>query len=70
LGARRDDPRKAALPIMAALGGMIAPAGIRQFHADVLPENSGMLKIFCRSGLNTETVTDEGVVRVSIRLQD
>lgn len=55
---------------MAALGGMIAPAGIRQFHADVLPENSGMLKIFCRSGLNTETVTDEGVVRVSIRLQD
>jgi GNAT superfamily N-acetyltransferase len=39
-------------------------AGIRQFTADVLPENSGMLKIFHRSGLNTETTTEEGVVRV------
>jgi RimJ/RimL family protein N-acetyltransferase len=39
-------------------------AGIRQFTADVLPENSGMLKIFHRSGLTTETTTDEGVVRV------
>ena len=42
-------------------------SGIRQSHADVLPENSGMLKIFHRSGLNTETVTDEGVVRVTVR---
>jgi acyl-CoA hydrolase/RimJ/RimL family protein N-acetyltransferase len=39
-------------------------AGIRQFTADVLPENSGMLRIFHRSGLTTETTTDEGVVRV------
>ncbi len=38
--------------------------GIGEFTADVLPENSGMLKIFHRSGLNTETTTDEGVVRV------
>jgi acyl-CoA hydrolase len=41
-------------------------AGIQQFNADVLPENSGMLKIFHRSGLNTETSTDEGVVRVTM----
>jgi acyl-CoA hydrolase/GNAT superfamily N-acetyltransferase len=40
--------------------------GIRQFNADVLPENSGMLKIFHRSGLNTETTTEEGVVRVNM----
>jgi RimJ/RimL family protein N-acetyltransferase len=45
-------------------------AGLRQFHADVLPENSGMLKIFHRSGLNTETTTDEGVVRVTMSLED
>jgi len=32
---------------------------IRQFHADVLPQNSGMLKIFHRSGLTTETVTND-----------
>ena len=41
-------------------------AGIRQFDADVLPENSGMLKIFHRSGMNTETATEEGVVRVTM----
>lgn len=41
-------------------------AGIAVFHADVLPENSGMLKIFHRSGMNTETSTDEGVVRVTM----
>lgn len=40
--------------------------GIQEFHADVLPENAGMLKIFHRSTLNTETVTDEGVVRVTM----
>lgn len=45
-------------------------AGIRQFHADVLPENSGMLKIFHRSGLNTETQTDEGVVRVNMTIAE
>ncbi len=44
--------------------------GIREFHADVLPENAGMLKIFHSSGLNTETVTDEGVVRVTMKVED
>ena len=45
-------------------------AGIREFNADVLPENSGMLKIFHRSGLNTETTTDEGVVRVTMQVPE
>jgi acyl-CoA hydrolase/GNAT superfamily N-acetyltransferase len=45
-------------------------AGIRQFNADVLPENSGMLKIFHRSGLNTETATEEGVVRVTMTVTE
>jgi RimJ/RimL family protein N-acetyltransferase len=45
-------------------------AGIQEFNADVLPENSGMLKIFHRSGLNTETTTDEGVVRVTMKVGD
>ncbi len=43
-------------------------AGITEFNADVLPENSGMLKIFHRSGMNTETATEEGVVRVTMRV--
>jgi len=45
-------------------------AGLVQFNADVLPENSGMLKIFHRSGLNTETQTEEGVVRVTMSLEE
>ncbi len=40
--------------------------GIRTFTADVLSENSGMLKIFHRSGMNVETSTDEGVVHVTM----
>jgi GNAT superfamily N-acetyltransferase len=38
--------------------------GIRKFSAEVLIENSGMLKIFHRSGLNIETTTEGGVVHV------
>lgn len=38
--------------------------GIRKFSAEVLIENSGMLKIFHRSGMNIETSTDGGVVHV------
>lgn len=44
--------------------------GIQEFHADVLPENAGMLKIFHRSGLNTETVTEEGVVSVNMSVEE
>ncbi len=40
--------------------------GIHKFNADVLAENSGMLKIFHRSGMIVETSTDEGVVRVTM----
>ena len=38
--------------------------GVVRFVADVLIENSGMLKIFHRSGLSIETTTDSGVVHV------
>ena len=68
----RDDWQRQGLGthLFQRLAEIAIRSGIRQFHADVLPENSGMLKIFHRSGLNTETATDEGVVRVTIRLQD
>ena len=42
--------------------------GIHTFHAYVLLENSGMLKIFHRSGLVVETQTEGDVVRVTMRL--
>jgi acyl-CoA hydrolase/GNAT superfamily N-acetyltransferase len=42
--------------------------GISAFHAYVLVENSGMLKIFHRSGLVVETQTEGDVVRVTMRV--
>jgi len=44
--------------------------GIRKFHAEVLAENSGMLKIFYRSGLKVETTSGEGVISVNLELPD
>lgn len=44
--------------------------GIRKLHADVLVENSGMLKIFHRSGLHIETSTQANVVRVRMAMPD
>ena len=40
--------------------------GIQKFNAEVLPQNSGMLKIFHRSDMNVETSTEEGVVHVTM----
>ena len=42
--------------------------GIRTSHAYVLVENSGMLKIFHRSGLVVETQTEGDVVRVTMNI--
>ncbi|HSW46017.1 MAG TPA: GNAT family N-acetyltransferase [Phycisphaerae bacterium] len=42
--------------------------GIRRFHAEVLAENSGMLKIFHRSGLKVTTTTEEGVVGIDLEI--
>ncbi len=44
--------------------------GIQIFHAYVLVENSGMLKIFHRSGLVVETVNEGDVVRVEMKLPE
>ena len=44
--------------------------GVTQFEAYVLVENSGMLKIFHRSGMNTETITEEGVVSVNMKSEE
>ncbi len=44
--------------------------GLRHFSADVLAHNSGMLKIFHRSGLGVETSTEDGVVRVEMSLRE
>lgn len=44
--------------------------GIHRFNADVLAENSGMLKIFHRSEMIVETSTEDGLVRVTMIPQE
>jgi RimJ/RimL family protein N-acetyltransferase len=43
-------------------------AGIEEFHADVLPGNLAMLKVFEKSGLDISTTREEGTVHVVMRL--
>jgi len=42
--------------------------GIKTFWADVLVENSGMLKIFHKSGLDIESTKDGNIVHVKMRV--
>jgi hypothetical protein len=44
--------------------------GIQTFHAYVLVQNSGMLKIFRSSALVVETETEADVVRVAMKLPE
>lgn len=44
--------------------------GVKTFAADVLMENAGMLKIFKRSSLDVQTVNEEGVVHVTMRVPE
>jgi RimJ/RimL family protein N-acetyltransferase len=44
-------------------------AGIEEFHADVLPGNLAMLKVFERSGLAVSMTREEGTVHVVMRLR-
>jgi ribosomal protein S18 acetylase RimI-like enzyme len=43
-------------------------AGIRQFVAEVLPENTPMLKLFEKSGLRMSVQSESGVVHVTLAL--
>ena len=56
--------------LLERLAEIAQQAGIRTLHAEVLVQNSGMLKIFHRSGLHTETSTEAGVVRVDMTLPE
>jgi RimJ/RimL family protein N-acetyltransferase len=43
-------------------------AGLKTFVAEVLPENTGMLKVFAKSGLDVKTTRDADVVHVVIKI--
>ena len=42
--------------------------GIVQFHAEVLPQNKGMLAVFNRSGFPVEQEFDEGIAHITLSL--
>jgi len=56
--------------ILRHLAGLAKLMGIVQFHAEVLPENKGMLAVFNRSGFPVRQEIVEGLVHVTISLAD
>lgn len=50
------------------LAGIARTKGVKQFNAEVLPENKGMLAVFNRSGLPVRQEITEGVVHVTLFL--
>jgi hypothetical protein len=50
------------------LAGIARAKGVKQFNAEVLPENKGMLAVFNRSGLPIKQELSEGVVHVTLFL--
>ena len=55
----------ALLRHLAAIG---REAGLKEFTAEVLPENVPMLKVFEKSGLKSSTKRERGVVHVGLQL--
>ena len=43
-------------------------AGLRQLIAEVLPENTAMLRVLERSGLRSEKKREDGVVHITLQL--
>jgi GNAT superfamily N-acetyltransferase len=54
--------------LMRHLTTIARSAGLKELVAEILPENSAMLKVFEKSGLEITTRRDPGVVHVMLRL--
>jgi RimJ/RimL family protein N-acetyltransferase len=54
--------------ILRHLAGIARDTGLREFVAEVLPENTAMLKVFQRSGLPMRRRHEGGVVHVHLTL--
>jgi RimJ/RimL family protein N-acetyltransferase len=57
-----------ASAVIRHLTAIARAAGLREFYAEVLPENVAMLKVFERCGLAMTTRREGGVVHVTLRL--
>jgi RimJ/RimL family protein N-acetyltransferase len=55
--------------LLRHLAAIARGAGLRQFTAEVLPDNVAMLKVFEKSGLKPVTKRERGSVHVTLALQ-
>ena len=56
--------------LMRHLAALARSAGLKELIAEVLPENTPMLKVFEKSGLKLATKQEDGVVHVALQLSD
>jgi RimJ/RimL family protein N-acetyltransferase len=54
--------------LLQHLAAIARATGLREFIAEVLPENKPMLRLFERSGLHMTSTAEAGVVHVSLQL--
>lgn len=54
--------------LMRHLAAIARDAGLTEFVAEVLPENTAMLNVFRKSGLHPTTKRDSGLVHVTLKL--
>lgn len=54
--------------VLRHLAGIAKDKGVVEFHAEVLPENKGMLAVFDRSGFPVKREYDGGVMHVTLAL--
>ena len=55
--------------LMRHLTAIAREGGLKELIAEVLPENTPMLKVFQRSGLRMSTMREPGVVHVTLQLR-
>jgi GNAT superfamily N-acetyltransferase len=54
--------------LLRHLATLARDAGVKEFTAEVLPDNAGMLKVFEKSGLKSSLKRAPGVVHVTLQL--
>ena len=54
--------------LLRHLTALARAAGLREFIAEVLPDNAAMLRVFERSGLKMQHTRDSGVVHITLQL--
>ena len=54
--------------LMKHLAGIARRAGLQELYAEVLPNNTAMLKVFEKSGCGMSTKREQGVVHVTLQV--